>query len=208
MRPDKRLIGFLCLGILVLAIGPVARTFAVQAPSSINRASLPQIADCVPLNGWAADWAPRFVDPDYSVAESYQCGGYRLHINLVQYVEQHQGKEAVGEFNSVIPRTWWNATTRSRQTVLPNLEVDEYRVERAPLRLTIWNWYAVGVQPTPSGFTVKAMEALNALRLHSRATTNLTVAVEADPNFDAAAALRSDSSALWKWFNIEMRANG
>ena len=75
-----------------------------------------------------------FVDADYTVSDSYQCDGYRLHVYIVaQYLEQHQGKEAVGEFNSVIPRAWWNATTRERELPSDPLEVEEYRVERAPL---------------------------------------------------------------------------
>jgi EpsI family protein len=160
------------------------------------------------MHGWSADWLPTFVAPDYTISDSYQCDGYRLHVSLVQYVEQHQGKEAVGEFNSVIPRTWRNVTTRGRQFVTEHVEVDEYRVDRTPIRLTIWNWYAVGVQPTSSELETKAMEAFNALRLRSRATTNITVAVEADSTFDATEALRVDTTSIWSWFEREMRSTG
>jgi EpsI family protein len=160
------------------------------------------------MHGWASDWSPTFVAPDYSIADSYQCDGYRVHVSVVQYLEQHQGKEAVGESNSVIPRAWWNSTTRRRQRVAANLEVNEYRVDRAPMRMTIWNWYAVGAQPTASEFTAKAMEALNALRLRSRSTTSLTVAVEADPHFNAIAVLQTDVPGIWSWFVDEVRPNG
>ena len=129
-------------------------------------------------------------------------------MNIVQYTQQHQGKEAVGEFNSVIPRAWWNATTRMRQQVTANLEVDEYRVERTPTRLTIWNWYFVGMQPTSSELTTKAMEALNALRLRPSTTTNVTIAVEADPEFDAVKVLRVDAMDVLEWFRTEMRSTG
>ena len=145
---------------------------------------------------------------DYSAADSYQCDGYRVHLSVVQYVEQHQGKEAVGDFNSVIPRNWWNATTRARQLVNEDLAVDEYLVDRSPLRLTIWNWYAVGARPTSSQFVVKALEAVDALMLRSRATTNFTVAIEADADFDAVDVMKNDASEIWAWFTTEMSANG
>jgi EpsI family protein len=197
-----------CLGLLLLALGPIARTFGVQSIQSIMRVPLPAFSGCTSLRGWSADWSPIFVSPDYSTSDSYQCDGYRLHVNLVQYVEQHQGKEAVGEFNSIIPRAWWNATTRGRQRVTANLEVDEYRVERTPMRLTIWNWYFVGVQPTSSELATKAMEAFNALRLHPSTTTNITIAVEADPEFDAVKVLRVDVKDVLEWFQTEMRSTG
>ena len=203
MARNRRVAVTACLGLLILAIGPLARTFAVQSPTKVNRVSLPGLPGCESLNGWSAEWTPTFAGPDYVVADSYRCDGYTLHVRLVQYVEQHQGKEAVGELNSVIPRTWWNATTRSLRFVEPDLEVDEYRVEGAPRRLTIWNWYAVGLHPAASGFGVKALEALNALRLRSSATTNFTVAVEADTAFDPTTVLRRDASYLWKWFRTE-----
>lgn len=202
------MLSFFCLGLLILAAGPIARTFATQTPALINRVPLPSLGECRSLHGWSAAWTPTFVDPDYAIAESYQCDGYKVHVNVVQYVDQYQGKEAVGEFNSVIPRSWWNATTRSRQVVTSDLEVDEYKVERSFARLTIWNWYAVGLRPTSSIFEVKALEALNALRLRSRATTNLTVAVEADPGFDATPVLKKDAGYFWTWFNSEMRTKG
>jgi len=203
---NSRLIGYLCFGLILLALGPVARTMVVQQTAPIVRTALPPIAGCVSLQGWTADWSPTFVDPDYSIADSYQCAGYRLHVSVVQYVDQHQGKEAVGEFNSVIPRAWWNLTTRSRQSFDSGLYVDEYRVERSPMRLTIWNWYAVGVQPTRSEFSTKAMEAINALRLRASATSNLTLAVEAAPGLDATADLKNDASAIWTWFKSEMKS--
>jgi EpsI family protein len=204
----SRQIGFVCLGLLLLAVGPIARTFAVQSNASIIRGPLPSFSNCASLRGWSADWLPVFVSPDYSISDSYQCDGYRLHVNIVQYAEQHQGKEAVGEFNSVIPRAWWNATSRGRQRVTANLEVDEYRVQRTPMRLTIWNWYLVGVQPASSELTTKAMEAFNALRLRPSTTTNITIAVEADPEFDAAKVLRVDVMDVLQWFQTEMRSTG
>jgi hypothetical protein len=87
-----------------------------------------------------------------------------------------------------------------------DLEVDEYRVERSPQRLTIWNWYVVGAQPASSEFAAKAMEAVNALRLRSMATTNLTVAIEADPAVDARTALAIDAAGIWSWFRVEMES--
>ena len=208
MLLDRRLLGFLCLGLMILALGPIARVAGGQTQASIMRIALPPIAGCVSLSGWVAGWSPAFVDPDYSAADSYQCDGYRVHLSVVQYVEQHQGKEAVGDFNSVIPRSWWNATTRGRRVVSDELEVDEYSVDRSPLRLTIWNWYAVGVRPTSSEFVVKASEAVDALILRSRATTNFTVAIEAEPDFDAVDVLKTDASGIWAWFKTVMSANG
>jgi EpsI family protein len=202
----SRAIGFLSLGLLLLALGPIARTFAVRPAAPIDRTPLPSFANCTSMNGWSAEWSPTFVAADYSISDSYQCDGYRLHVSLAQYVEQHQGKEAVGEFNSVIPRSWWNATVRERRQAAKHLEVNEYRVDRTPLRLTIWNWYVVGVQPTSSEISTKAMEALNALRLRSGATTNITVAVESEPDFDAAKVLKADATQIWSWFEAQMRS--
>jgi EpsI family protein len=200
-------IGVVALGILILALGPIARTFAVQQTASIIRSPLPLIGGCKSLHGWSAEWMPTFVGADYSISDSYQCEGYRLHVHVVQYVEQDQGKEAIGEFNSVIPRSWWNATHRSHQVVMPGLEVDEYRVERSAEWLTIWNWYAVGTEPTESEFATKAKEAVNALRMRTRATSNITVAVEADSGIDATRTLKADAAGIWNWFEADMRAS-
>ncbi len=52
------------------------------------------------------------------------------------------------------------------------------------------------------------MEALNALRLRARVTTNITVALEADPAFDASKHLEAETSDIWKWFQGEMRSSG
>lgn len=208
MSLANRYVGFFCVGLIVLALGPIARSFVVQPIASINRVPLPALGNCISMHGWSADWFPTFLAPDYSISDSYQCDGYRLHVSLVQYIEQRQGKEAVSEFNSVIPRTWWNATTRGRQVVAPDLEVNEYRVDLTPIRLTIWNWYAVGNQATPSELTTKAIEALDALRQRSRPTTNITIAVEADPSFDATGALKLDAASIWAWFEAETRSTG
>ncbi len=199
---------FLGIGVATLALGPLSRSYFADAATSIAPTGLPSIAGCRSLQGWVSEWSPKFVAPDYVVAESYQCAGYRLHVSVAQYVDQHQGKEAVGEFNSVIPRSWWNYTTRTRREAGEALEVDEYRVELPPTRLTIWNWYAVGVRPTSAGLEVKMLEALNAMRLHATATTNLTVAVEADQGFDPAPALREDATAIWAWFTAAMTGAG
>lgn len=199
---------FLALSISLLALGPIARSFTVMASSPMRPSDLPPLAACTPLQGWTSDWSPTFVDPDYAISESYQCDGYKVHVSVVQYLKQHQGKEAVGEFNNVIPRAWWNATVRRKQRVEPDLEVNEYLVDRLPLRMTIWNWYSVGIHPTASGFTTKAMEAVNALLLRSTTTTNLTVAVEANPHFDSSAVLRTEVPVIWTWFVDEMSANG
>ncbi len=160
------------------------------------------------MRGWHGQWSPSFVGADYTAAGSYQCDGYRLYVNVVQYVEQHQGKEAVGEFNHVIPRKWWNDTTRQQRQVTSKLTVNEYRVERTSRQLTIWNWYAVGLQPTPSQLMTKALEAFNALTLHRKATSNITVAVEADPRFDATKVLTRDTDHIWTWFEAGMKSNG
>ena len=208
MYQFRRLLGFFSLSLVLLGLGPTARVLAIQSPASINLLLLPAIANCRSLHGWTSDWSPLFVASDYSVANSYQCEGYRLHVKVVQYVDQHQGKEAVGQFNSVIPRAWWNATTRTRQRVTADLDVDEYRVERVPLRLTIWYWYSVGVKPASSDFAVKAMEAFNALSLRARTTTNLTIALEAEPDFDARKVLKIETTNIWAWFNAEMRPMG
>lgn len=204
----KRRLGRLLLCVVILGSGPVARSLAFQPTTSINATALPYITDCESMHGWSGEWSPTFIEPDFSISDSYQCDGYRLHVSVVQYVEQHQGKEAVGEFNSVIPRTWWNVTTRGRQRVTPALEVDVYRVDLSPVQLTIWNWYAVGLRTTSSEFATKALEALNALTLRSLPTTNITVAVEADPGFDTATVLPNDTKAIWAWFEAEMRING
>jgi EpsI family protein len=208
MRQGRRTIVCLLIALLLLALGPIARSFATLAPVSMLAGAPPPIAGCESLHGWAPDWAPNFIGSDYTISESYQCDGYRLHLNIVQYLDQHQGKEAVGELNEVIPRAWWNATTRRRQSIEPDVDVEEYRVEGTPLRITIWNWYAVGTQPAASGTAVKAMEALNALTLRSRATTNLTIAVEPEPGVDPRKALANDASEVWSWFITEMRVRG
>jgi EpsI family protein len=205
---NSRLLGFLCTGLVILALGPIVVTHAVRAATPISQTPLPDIAGCRSLHGWVADWTPVFVTPDYSIANSYQCDGYRLHVKLVQYVEQHQGKEAVGEFNRVIPRSWWNYTITTRRSIDDSLDIDEFRVELPSSRLTIWNWYAVGDRSVSTGLGAKALEAVNALRLRASATSNLTVAVEADPEFAPGNALKSDASAIWNWFIDEMRRSG
>jgi EpsI family protein len=208
VRLDRRLLGFLCVGLVALAMGPIARTSVVRIPALIVRAPLPPMPDCVSLHGWAANWAPTFIASDHSTSDTYQCDGYRIHVMVVQYIEQHQGKEAVAEFNSVIPRSWWNATTRDRRAVGDALEVDEYSVDRAPLRLTIWNWYAVGVHPASSELVVKAFEGANALLLRSSATSNFTVAIEAESGLAAARVLEVDALVVWEWFTNQVEING
>jgi EpsI family protein len=183
----------------VLLIGPLARFNTLRAMPTIEAATLPAIAGCSTPSPWASDWAPTFVDPDYTIAFSYRCDGYLLHVRLVQYVDQHQGKEAVGELNSVIPREWWNSTVRQREFVSDDVPVDEYRVDRQGRRLSIWNWYAVGLHATTSPFAVKAFEAWNALRFRSVPTTNITVAIEGAPQ-DATNALLNDATSVWAWF--------
>lgn len=208
MRRGRRAIVCLLIALFLLALGPIARSFATQAPGAMLAGAPPPIAGCESLHGWASDWAPNFIGPDYTISESYQCDGYRLHLHIVQYLDQHQGREAVSELNEVIPRAWWNTTTRRRQSIEPDVHVEEYRVERTPLRITIWNWYAVGTQPAASGTAVKAMEALNALMLRSRATTNLTIAVESEPGVDERESLANDASEVWSWFIREMSSLG
>jgi len=202
-----RRIGFFCLALAVLAVGPLARSFASHPAARIEFPALPLLAGCETMHGWNAGWSPQFVGPDLAISDTYQCDGYRLHVSVVQYVEQRQGKEAVGEFNAIIPRSWWNITTRAQRNATTDLEVSEYRVDGTP-QLTIWNWYAVGVQPSSSELRTKAIEGLNALRFRARATTNITVAVEADPTFDATGPLRTNVPRIWAWFVSQMGSAG
>jgi EpsI family protein len=195
-----------CIALATLLIGPLARMHVSPAAPTIARATLPIIGGCVALHRWAVDWTPSFNDPDYRISQSYQCEGYRLHVSVVQYVEQHQGKEAVGEFNKVIPRSWWNSTVRRRESIDDDVPVNEYRVDRQDSQLTIWNWYAVGDEATASPFVVKALEAWHVLQLHGRATTNITVAIEGDEATDTTRALTADAEQVWSWFVGEGRA--
>jgi EpsI family protein len=205
---NRRLLRFLGIGLVILALGPLATTYLARSVARIDQVTLPQIPNCQALNGWAVDWTPTFVGPDFAVADSFQCNGYRLHVNVVQYVEQRQGKEAINDLNSVVPRSWWNNTTRTRRSVADNFDVDEFRVAMPSSRLTIWNWYAVGVRPVASGTGAKFLEAINALTLRGSVTSNLTVAVEADPNFEATDALTLATSSIWKWFTTAMNLAG
>ncbi len=204
MRPLSRSLVCAVIAMAVLCAGPLANSRAAPARSTLDGAALPAIEGCSSLPGWAADWSPTFVDPDYTIAGSYQCGGYRLHVSVVEYVEQHQGKEAVGEFNSVIPRAWWNATVRQRQFVGTDVPVDEYQIDRVNGRLRIWNWYAVGGRPTASQFEVKVFEALNALRFNAVSTANLTVAIETESN-PHSEAIEADARMVWTWFAERQR---
>jgi EpsI family protein len=183
----------------VLLIGPLARSHVARAVPTIDAATLPTIAGCSASSQWLPDWSPTFVNPDFTLARSYSCDGYRLHVQLVQYVDQHQGKEAVGEFNSIIPHEWSNSTARQREFVSDDVPVTQYQIDRQNGRLTIWNWYAVGLRATASPFVVKAYEAWNALRLRSVPTTNITIAIDGAPQ-DVHAALRNDSISIWSWF--------
>jgi EpsI family protein len=200
VRPNRRVAGFLLVGLAILALGPIVQTHVVLG-GAIQPLSIPTVSRCRDLGRWSSDWTPRFVSPDFQAAESFECDGYTLHINLVQYVGQRQGKEAVSDSNSVIPRNWWNNTTRARRTIGAGLEVDELRVLRPPRALTIWTWYAVGTRPASSDISVKALEAMNVMMLRASTTTNFTVAAESDIDFDATAALDRGAAAVWNNFN-------
>jgi EpsI family protein len=198
--PSRRALGFLLMGIAILTLGPVLHTHVVRA-DQVPRPTMPTVTNCRDLGRWDPEWSPTFVAPDYRVANSFQCDGYNLHINIVQYVGQRQGKEAVGDSNSVIPRNWWNYTTRALRTTDAGFDVDELRVDRPAKRLTIWTWYAVGDRPASSEIGVKTLEAMNAMMLRESTTTNFTVAVEGGADFDATNVLDNDASAVWRNFN-------
>jgi EpsI family protein len=205
---NSRAIVFLFLGALILGLGPLAKSMPRPASASLDHAALPSIPNCQSLRGWSTEWSPTFIGADYTLRGSFQCDGYRLHVNVVQYVDQHQGKEAVGEFNRIVPRLWWNATTRRSSSAGSDLQVDEYQVERGASRLTIWTWYAVGTHATKSELGTKTLEAVNAILFRSRPTSNLSVAVEAPREFSVSGVLPSDAGEIWDWFRGEMRTQG
>jgi EpsI family protein len=205
MRRPSRALACAGVALAMLMIGPLARTHGPRVGATIDRVALPAIADCEATPGWTTEWKPMFVEPDFSVARSYQCDGYRLHVSVVQYVEQHQGKEASGEFNRVIPRGWWNSTERRRGHLNDDVSVNEYIVDRRDSRMTIWNWYVVGDDATASPYGVKALEAWNALRFRGAPTTNITVAVEAGETTDATPWLATDAAQVWMWFLQQRR---
>ena len=204
MRRPKRWIVYGAIAFAIMTFGSLVGAHAERAASTIEHASLPTILGCEPMQPWAPTWSPAFVGADFVLAGTYRCEGYLLHVSVVQYVDQRQGKEAVSESNRVIPRDWWNATKQRRQYFSSNIPVDEYRVASG-IPLTIWNWYSVGLRPATSLFGVKMFEAVNALRFRAEPTTNITVAVEGGGE-RSEALLAADAETVWMWFTSRRSA--
>jgi EpsI family protein len=196
---------FFLAGLALLVLAPIGTAHVRAGEQTSIGEPLPALPQCGSPSSWTGPWMPSFVEPDYVVAATYECPGARLHVALVQYLSQQQGREAVSEFNRVIPREWWNRTARARRSLRSGITVDEYRVDLSPVELTVLNWYAVDDVATTSEFETKLLEAFNVLRWRASATSNLTVAVETSDEVGARQLLATQADTIWRWFVSEIR---
>jgi EpsI family protein len=137
---------------------------------------------------------------------SYRCGEAVVHVVIVSYVNQGQGKELIGTDNAVVPREWWELGAQTRQDLAlrdgGTLRVNQTRMAHAAGSMIAWHWFAVNGRATPSGPVAKLYEALAALAFRPIESRAYVVSVEgpaaAEQALQAHAQATLDSLDAWR----------
>ncbi len=171
---------------LVAAVLVLAAGLAMQAQRAhaavVPDLRLPLIAGCEQPTDWRASWRPSVKGADAQQLGSYRCGEVAVHVLIVSYVNQAQGKELVGTDNAVVPREWWELGAQTRETLAlrdgATLRVNQTRIASGARSMVAWHWYAVNGRATPSGPVAKLYEALAALAFRPIESRAYVVSVE------------------------------
>ena len=203
---DMRKVGAAFLAaVLVLAAGLIMQTQRAQAavPPDLR---LPSIAGCEQPMEWRATWTPSMKGADAQQLGSYRCDETMVHVVIVSYVNQGQGKELIGTESAVVPREWWELGAQTRQNLAlrdgGTLQVNQTRIARGADSMIAWHWFAVNGRATPSGPVAKVYEALAALAFRPIESRAYVVSVEgpaaAPQALQARAQATLDSLDPWR----------